>query len=116
MPASVQILSLHLAIRCTLPISHANISKSFKDASRNKILTLSLNTTLEYVIHGGGTVVWPSATNLALLENFPSILILNIICPLTCSYPGLVFPLLISSGVTPQYYRMQYRRLSSLLK
>ena len=41
-----------------LPMSHANISKSFKDASRNVIITLSLNTTIDYVTDDGGAVVW----------------------------------------------------------
>ena len=81
MPASVQSFSLNLALSYTLPISHANISKSFKDASRNAILTLSLDTTLEYVIDDGGAVVCLLATNLASLVKFPSILI-----PIECAY------------------------------
>ena len=59
----------------TSPISYDNISNSFKDASRNAILTLSMDTTLEYVINDGGAVVCPSATNLAFLVNYPYILI-----------------------------------------
>ena len=77
-PDSIKSFSLHLALRYALHISHENIFKSFKDASRNAILTLSLDTTLEYVIDDGGAVVWPSATNLDFLVNYPSILISNI--------------------------------------
>ena len=82
---------MHLELRYALPISHSNISKSFKDASRDIILTLYLETTLEYVIDDGGAVVWPLDTNLAFLVNSPSILISNTMCTLTCSYPGLIF-------------------------
>ena len=95
MPDSVQIFSLLLALRYALPISHANIYNSFKEASRNAILTLSLDTTLEYVIDDDGSGVWPLATNLTFLVNFPFILILYIMCTLTCSYPGLISPFLI---------------------
>ena len=74
-----------------LSISYENIFKSFEDASINVILTLSLDTTLEYVIDDGSYVVLPSVTNLAFLVNFPSILISDIMCTLMFSYPGLIF-------------------------
>ena len=77
-------------------MSHANNSKSFKDASINAILTLSLETTLDYSIGYGGTVVWPSSTNIAFLAKFPSILMSNNMCTFTCSYTGLIFPYLVS--------------------
>ena len=66
------------------------IYKSFKDSSRNEILTLSLNITFEYVIYDGGAVVYPSATNIAFIVNFPSILMSNIMCKFMCSYPVLI--------------------------
>ena len=96
---SVQIFSLHLALRYALPMLHANISKPFKDAIRNAILTLSLDTTIDYVTDDGGAVVWPSATNIYSLVKFPSNFMLNIMCTLTCSYPGLFFLFLVSLGV-----------------
>ena len=102
--ASVQSFSLHLHLRYTLFISHANIYKLFKDTGRNKILVLSMDTTLEYVIGYGGDVVCPSATNLAFLVNFPSILMSNIMCTLMFSYPVLIFTLIISYGVTPSIF------------
>ena len=82
-PAAFQGLSLYLALRYSLPISHINIYKSFTYLSRNAIITLSLDITLEYVIDDGGDVVWPSTTNLEFLVNFSSILISNIMCTLT---------------------------------
>ena len=66
-------------------MKRANIYKLFKDASRNKIITLSLDTTLEYIIDDGGTVVLPSATNIYLIVNFPSILMSNSMFTFTCS-------------------------------
>ena len=66
-------------------------SKSFKDASRNEILMISMDTTFEYLIDDGGAVVWPSDTNIYFLLNFPFILMSNIMCTLMCSYPGLLF-------------------------
>ena len=45
-PASVQIFSLRLSLRYPFPMLYANISKSFKYASINSIITLSLDTTL----------------------------------------------------------------------
>ena len=60
-----------------------------------------MDTTLEYVIDDGSSVVWPSANNISFLVNFPSILISNIMCTFACSYPGLIFHFLISSVVTP---------------
>ena len=113
---SVQSFSLHFSLSYALPISHANICKLFKDANRNSILTLSLDTTLQYVIDDGGAVLWLSATNLAFLVNFPYILISNIMCTLTCSYPGLIFPFLISSGVTPSSFSNAIGRSQTLLK
>ena len=56
-PASIQRFPLHLAFSYALPMSHANIYKSFKDASINVILTLALDIILEYVIDYGGAVV-----------------------------------------------------------
>ena len=44
--------------------------------------------------------MWKSATNLSLLLNFPFILMSNIMCTFTYSYPDLVFPFLVSLGVT----------------
>ena len=74
-PDSVKSFSLHLELSYELPISHANISNSFKYSSINVILTLSMDTTPGYVINDGGYVFWPSVANLAFLVNFPSILI-----------------------------------------
>ena len=53
---------------------YENISKLFKDASINAILTLSLDTTIDYVFNDFGAIVWPSVTNITFLVNFPSIL------------------------------------------
>ena len=53
--------------------------------------------------------MWPSATNTAFLLNFSSILISNIICKLTCSFLGLIFPFLVSSGVTPSRFSYAIR-------
>ena len=99
-PASVQSFSLHLALRYELPLSHANIYKSFKGASRNIILMFYLDTTFEYVIDNGGAVVWPLATNLDCLLNSPSILMSNIMFTLRYLYPGIIFPFLVSPVVT----------------
>ena len=104
MHASVQSFSLHLAFRYILHISHANVSKLFEDASRSSILTLSLDTKLDYVIDDGGAVVWLSAKSITFILNFPSILISNIMCTLTCLYPGFILPFLISSVVTPSSF------------
>ena len=81
--ASVQSFSLRFELWYALPIRHANISKSFKDAGRNSIPILSMETTLEYVVYDGGALVRPSATNLAFILNFIYILISNIMCTLT---------------------------------
>ena len=111
-PDSVQSSYLHLELRYALPISHAIISKSFKDASINSIRTLSLDTKFEYLINDGSAVVWPSATNISYLVNFPYILLSNIMCALTWSYTRLTF--------FPPYHRqasqMKYGSLSSLLQ
>ena len=48
---------------------HEKIYKSFYDVGINKILTLSPDTTLDYVIDNGGTVLWLSAANLDFLVN-----------------------------------------------
>ena len=74
-PSYVQIFSLHLALNYALTISHTNISNLFKYASRNVILTLSLDTELEYVMDYGGALVCPSTKYILFLVNFPSILI-----------------------------------------
>ena len=70
---------------------HENIPKSFKDASRNAILTIYLDTTLQFEIYDGGAVVWTSATNIDFLVNFPSILMPDIVFKLAFLYPGLLF-------------------------
>ena len=70
---------------------HANISKLFIETGRNKILTLSLDTTHECLFIYSGAVVWSSSTNLDFLVIFPFILIPYIMCTLTCLYPGLIF-------------------------
>ena len=69
MTASVQILSLYLVLRYALPMLHDNISESFKYESRNIILTLSPETTLEHVIKYGGAGVWPLSNNIYFLVN-----------------------------------------------
>ena len=61
-------------------MSQAETCKEFKDAIVKAILTLSLETTLEYVIDAGSLVLCPSATNLAFLVKAPSILMSNIMC------------------------------------
>ena len=91
MPTSNPSLSPNLAFRHALTCLHANISKSFKDAGRNEILKISLDTTLEYVIDDGGAIVWPSDTNVYFLLNFTSIFMSNIMCTMKLSYPGLIF-------------------------
>ena len=73
----VQIFSLQFLFRYALPMSHVNISKSFKDTSINSILTLSLDTTLDYLSNDCVYVVCPSAIILAFLVNLPSILMSN---------------------------------------
>ena len=84
MPTSVQSFSLNLEVMYALPLSHANISKSFNDASRNEIPTFSLDTTIEYVTDYVGAVVWPLDTNLDFLVNLPFILRSNIMSTLKC--------------------------------
>ena len=111
MPVYVQSFYLHFSLMYALSISYENIFKSFEDASINVILTLSLDTTLEYVIDDGSYVVLPSVTNLAFLVNFPSILISDIMCTLMFSYPGLIFHFLFSSVVEwfhPQMIKINY--------
>ena len=81
-------------------MSHEIFSKSFKDTSRIAIPTLSLETTNYYAIYCGGAVVWPSVTNIYFIVNLTFILMSNIMCKLTCLYPGPIFTLLISLGVT----------------
>ena len=65
-------------------MSHANRSKSFKDARRNGILTISLDTTIEYVIDDGAAAMWSSSTNIYFLVKFTSILMSNIMYTLMC--------------------------------
>ena len=57
---------------------NATIYKSFKDLGQNSILTLYLDTKIEYVNEDGGAVVWPSDNDIYFLVNFPSILMSNI--------------------------------------
>ena len=109
MPDSVKSFFLRLGLRYALPISHSNISKSFKDSSINSILTLSLDTPLEYEIDDISAVMWLSATYLEFLVYLPSILISNSMCTLTCSYPGLILPFLISSVVTSSIFSNSIR-------
>ena len=52
-------------------MSHANISKFFKDESINSIITLPMDTTLDYIIGGGGSVVWTEDANITFLVKFP---------------------------------------------
>ena len=73
-PALVQSFSLYLELRYALPMSHVNISKSFKDASRNSILTLYLDITLDCTINDCGDSAWPPDNNPAYMVNFQFIL------------------------------------------
>ena len=52
--------------------------KKRKNASINTILTLYLDTILEYVINNGGGVLCPPETNIDFLVDLPSILMSNI--------------------------------------
>ena len=55
---SVKSWSRHLKLGYASPMSYENISKSFKDASTNSIiLTLSLDTIIEYAVENGGSVL-----------------------------------------------------------
>ena len=74
---------MNLLLMYAFPMSRENIYKSFNDASRNENITISLYTTLEYVINDGGAVVWPLATNIYVIVILPLILISNIMCTLT---------------------------------
>jgi hypothetical protein len=65
MPPSNQILSRHEAFKYALVTSSARTSRSFKPAIKNANRTLSRETTFEYVIDPGVSVVCPPATNLA---------------------------------------------------
>ena len=89
-------------LRYAFSMSHANISKSFKDSSISAILMLHLYKTLQYVMYDGWAVVWLSATK------FPSILMANIILASMCLFPGLIF---ISSSRQVKHHQaslMQY--------
>ena len=57
--------------------------------------------TIDYLIDDDGSVVWPSATNIYFLVKFPSVLISIIMYTLMFSYPGLIYPFLVSLGLTP---------------
>ena len=77
-PATVHIFSLHFAVRYAFCISHARMSKLFKAAMVSAIQTESRNTTDEYVIEAGATVICPPPTSRAFLRKFSPSLISNI--------------------------------------
>jgi hypothetical protein len=57
LPATNHIFFLQGAFKYALPMSQDIMSRPFSAAIRNAILTLSLDTTLEYVIDGGVSVI-----------------------------------------------------------
>ena len=59
-----------------------------------------MDKTLKYIICNGHNDVRTSSTNIYFLLNLPSILMSNIMCTLMWSYPGLIFPFIVLSGVT----------------
>ena len=77
-PDLVQTFYLCLTLRQALYILYENIYKSLKDTRRNSILTLTMDTTLEYVVDDVGAVVCSSATNIYFILKLPSILKSNI--------------------------------------
>mmetsp|Transcript_9592 Transcript_9592/g.9232 ORF Transcript_9592/g.9232 Transcript_9592/m.9232 type:complete len:112 (-) Transcript_9592:96-431(-) len=56
-PARVHNFSLRVAFKYIFPMSQENISSPFNDAIVRLILTLSLETNLEYVIEAGASVL-----------------------------------------------------------
>ena len=60
--ATNQLLSLHGALRYAFQTTHVIASSSFNSVMRNPNLTLSLDTTEEYVRLAGISVVAPLAT------------------------------------------------------
>ena len=76
------------------------ISTLLRSERVNTIPTLSLDTTLEYVLEDGRSVVWPPATQQALHVNHPSILISNIMWKRISWYPTNFWPYLASYSDT----------------
>ena len=83
-PAVVQIYSLNLAVRYEFFMSQASADRSLSAASVSMILTLSRETTYEYVSVEGVLVLFPPATMQAFLLKFSPILTSNIIWQLIC--------------------------------
>mmetsp|Transcript_33754 Transcript_33754/g.67002 ORF Transcript_33754/g.67002 Transcript_33754/m.67002 type:complete len:211 (+) Transcript_33754:74-706(+) len=76
-------------------MSHAMTLSPFSSAIRNASRTESRETTLEYVIELGASVIWPPATNLAF--RVKSIFISNIIWHFISVYPISALPFRTSS-------------------
>ena len=83
------------------PISQAWISRSFRIAIRNFGVTVSLVTTLEWVVDDVGAPLWTSATSPALRIKLPSIFVSKIMCVPQYLNPGFIFHSLVWSGFTP---------------
>ena len=83
----VHIFSLHLAVRYSFWISQAKRYNPFNEAIVNAILIESRDTTEEYVIEDGASVIWPPPTSHAFCLKFFPILTSNIMWHLICWYP-----------------------------
>ena len=77
--ATVQIFYWNGALNYALPMPAAYISRSFSAASMNAMWTLSLESTLVYVIDSGGSVIWLPSTSIALWTKLKYIFMSKII-------------------------------------
>ena len=95
----VQIFSWRGTFKYELSMSSAHTSIWNSVASMNTMRALSLDTTLEYVIDTGGSVIWMPATSLSLQVNSPYISMSKIIWHPISWNPGRHIPLFVLSNI-----------------